>query len=95
MCNYMGHKVSYQDFIRLKQLEKQATVIEAPRPYQTGFDYLDWPVVRPYQVATGKLIKWNGGLFPQTLEIGKASGRVYTDATGKFRPTNDNTKCEG
>ena len=44
MCYYNGTRVSREDYIRLKQLEKAASSINLYRPMQSGFDYSDFPV---------------------------------------------------
>ena len=85
----MGHRVSRNDYIRLKQLEKQASVIEAPKPYQTGFDYLDWPVVRPTAGGDWEIDKMEWGFVPANVRSREGVDRFrkgYKDATGKFRP---------
>lgn len=89
MCNYMGHRVSSNDYIRLRQLEKQASVIEAPRPYQTGFDYLDWPVVRPTGGGDFEIDKMEWGFVPANIRSREGVDRLrkgYKDDSGKFRP---------
>ena len=32
---------------QIKTIRKQANVIDVATPYRTGFNYLDWPVIRP------------------------------------------------
>ncbi|MEP6949567.1 MAG: SOS response-associated peptidase family protein [Ginsengibacter sp.] len=89
MCNYMGHRVSKEDFIRLKQLEKQAKVIEMPKPYQTGFDYLNWPVVRPIGGGDFEVDIMEWGFVPANVRSREGVDRFrkgYKDYTGKFRP---------
>lgn len=95
MCNYMGHRVSYSDFIRLKQLEKQATVLEAPKPYQTGFDYLDWPVVRPTAGGDWEIDKMEWGFIPAAVRSKEAFRKGYKDANGKFRPPMTTLNAKG
>lgn len=47
MCNYNGIRVTKADLIRLKQLEKELTHIRSLRPLASGFDYSDWPILKP------------------------------------------------
>ena len=85
----MGHRVSYADFIRLKQLEKQATVIDIPQLYQTGFDYLEWPVLRPTSNCDWEIDKMEWGFLPNTVKSREEAERFrkgYKDAYGRFHP---------
>src|SRR5690349_11736462 len=47
MCYYNGCKVSRAEFIRLKSIEKELKNLTLNRPAQTGFDYRDWPIIKP------------------------------------------------
>lgn len=44
MCYYNGMKVTKEEYIRLKQLEKE---LKFSRAIASGFDYSDWPIVKP------------------------------------------------
>lgn len=44
MCYYNGVRVTKAEFIRLKQLEKE---LKFSRVIASGFDYSDWPIVKP------------------------------------------------
>lgn len=54
-----GHGVSYNDAIKLKEIEKQARIIEAQQLYEKGFDYRSltkkslWPL-RIYVLDEGE-----------------------------------------
>ena len=94
----MGHRVSYNDYIRLKAIEKQATVLEGPKPYQTGFDYLDWPVIRPIGGGDWEIDKMEWGFVPANIRSREGVDRFrkgFKDATGKFMTSRNNTKCQG
>lgn len=45
MCYYNGVRVSRAEYIRLKQLEKELRLFN--KPLQSGFDYSDWPIIKP------------------------------------------------
>ena len=45
MCYYNGMKVSRAQLIRLLNMEKELE--EMVRPVQSGFDYMDWPIIKP------------------------------------------------
>lgn len=47
MCNYNGIRVSRDEFIRLKHLEKDLKHLNSLRPLASGFDYSDWPILKP------------------------------------------------
>ena len=52
MCTYNGCRVSRADFIRLRNIEKELKNLRLNIPAQNGFDYRDWPVIKP--LAGGK-----------------------------------------
>ncbi len=45
MCNFMGYRVTIDQFIRLKQLEKELGTLAAMDALVSGFSYGDWQVV--------------------------------------------------
>ncbi|MBL7745315.1 MAG: SOS response-associated peptidase family protein [Chitinophagaceae bacterium] len=47
MCYYNGCRVSRAEFIRLIAIEKELKNLRINRPAQSGFDYRDWPVIKP------------------------------------------------
>jgi putative SOS response-associated peptidase YedK len=47
MCYYNGCKVSRAEFIRLMGIEKEIRNLKLNRPAQNGFDYRDWPIIKP------------------------------------------------
>ena len=49
MCYYNGIKVPREEFIRLMVLEKEikAIMAELSRPLQSGFEYKNWPILKP------------------------------------------------
>ena len=47
MCTYNGCKVSRSQFIRLKAIEKEIRNLRLNITAQNGFDYRDWPIIKP------------------------------------------------
>lgn len=49
MCYYNGSRVSKAEYIRLMGIEKELKALGANlyRPVQSGFDYRDWPIIKP------------------------------------------------
>jgi putative SOS response-associated peptidase YedK len=47
MCYYNGCRVTRAEYIRLKSIEKELRGLNLVRPVQNGFDYRDWPIIRP------------------------------------------------
>jgi putative SOS response-associated peptidase YedK len=55
MCYYNGMRVTKMQYIKLLNLEKELKAIS--RPVQSGFDYRDWPVIKPINGSTDFEIK--------------------------------------
>lgn len=49
MCYYNGIRVSKAEYIRLKEIEKELKHLNSLRPLANGFDYSDWPIIKPAQ----------------------------------------------
>ena len=47
MCYWQGCKVTKGQYIRLKAIQKEVQNLRLFRPVQKGFDYRDWPVIKP------------------------------------------------
>jgi len=47
MCYFLGMRVSRSEYVRLKGIEKELRHLNMIRPCQYGFEYGDWPIVRP------------------------------------------------
>ena len=47
MCYWQGCKVTKGQYIRLKAIQKEIQNLRLFRPVQKGFDYRDWPVIKP------------------------------------------------
>lgn len=47
MCYYNGCKVTRAEYIRLMAIEKELKNLKLNRPAQNGFDYKDWPIIKP------------------------------------------------
>lgn len=52
MCSYNRCRVSKTEYIRLMGIEKEIKNLRLNRPVQNGFDYRDWPVIKP--LSNGK-----------------------------------------
>lgn len=49
MCYYNGMRVSYAEFIRLKEMERELKHLNSLTRLRNGFDYSDWPIIKPAQ----------------------------------------------
>ena len=47
MCYCQGCKVTRGQYIRLLAIQKEVQDLRLFRPVQKGFDYRDWPVIKP------------------------------------------------
>lgn len=47
MCYYNSKRVSVSEYIRLMQIEKELKNFQRTVPLQSGFDYSDWPIIKP------------------------------------------------
>lgn len=47
MCYYNGIRVSRAEFIRLMAIEKELKNLKLMKRVQSGFDYSDWPIIKP------------------------------------------------
>ena len=68
MCYYNGCKVSRAEYIRLMGIEKEIKNLRLNRPAQSGFDYKDWPIIKPTYNSTDFIIKnvhWE--YIPETI----------------------------
>lgn len=52
MCTYNGCRVSRAEYIRLRAIEKEVRNLQLNIPARNGFDYRDWPIIKP--LAGGK-----------------------------------------
>ncbi|MDX2046755.1 MAG: SOS response-associated peptidase family protein [Chitinophagaceae bacterium] len=52
MCTYNGCRVSRAQYIRLMAIEKEIKNLQLNFPARNGFDYRDWPIIKP--LAGGK-----------------------------------------
>lgn len=67
MCFFNGIKVSRADHIKLKELEisLQDYTLAMMRPMVSGFDFGDWPVIRPVNGGQGaELVMMHWELIP-------------------------------
>ena len=47
MCYWQGNKVTRAEYIRLLTIEKEIKNLRLNRPVQSGFEYKDWPILKP------------------------------------------------
>jgi putative SOS response-associated peptidase YedK len=101
MCYYNGQKVTHEEFIRLKQLEKLVANYDfLSRDLQIGFDYNQNAVLKRQQdVEDFDIVQMEWGFIPHYLKTREDVFKMrngYKDATGKFRPpiTTLNAICE-
>jgi len=88
MCYYNGIKVSKEEHIRLKALERKFAFLGDDLAIHKAFDYGDYPVIRP--IANSKQterIEKQWGFLPgsvNTTEKIEKFRKGYTDQKGKF-----------
>lgn len=66
MCYYNGRKVTYAEFIRLKNLERQIKSLSEGKPVHKGFDYEDWPIIKPIGNFDFEQVDMEWGFIPPT-----------------------------
>ena len=47
MCYWQGCKVTRGQYIRLLAIQKEVQNLRLNRPVRNGFDYKDWPIIKP------------------------------------------------
>jgi putative SOS response-associated peptidase YedK len=57
MCYYMGQKVTRAEFIRLMAIEKELRNLKLNRKAYNGFEYKDWPIIRPIEAGKDFVIE--------------------------------------
>lgn len=94
MCYYNGRKISYQEYVRLKNLEKQIRSLKAGKPVHKGFDYEEWPVIKPIGKFDYEQVEMEWGFIPDSWRGKKLDTREkvkqfrsgYKDSSGKWVP---------
>ena len=101
MCYYNGQKVTREEYIRLKHLEKLVANYDfLSRDLQVGFDYNQNAVLKVNPDKTDfDIVQMEWGFIPHYLKTREDVYKMrygYKDATGKFRPpiTTLNATCE-
>ena len=93
MCYINGVRVSLAEFIKYKQQQKELSQIKMNlmnQPGRRGFDYSEWPVIKP--TMDGKdwdVVGMEWGFIPAYLKTQQDVFNFrhgYKDETGKFRP---------
>jgi len=91
MCYYNGQRVTREEYIRLKQLEKAIANYDfLNRDLQVGFDYNLNAVFKPIpEKEDFDIVQMEWGFIPHYLKTREDVFRMrngYKDVTGKFRP---------
>ena len=91
MCYYNGQKVTHDEFIRLKQLEKLVANYDfLSRDLQIGFDYNQSAVLKAnVEKNDFDIVQMEWGFIPHYLKTREDVFKMrngYKDANGKFRP---------
>src|SRR5674476_1331952 len=91
MCYYNGQKVTREEFIRLKQLEKLVANYDfLNRDLQVGFDYnMNAVLKRHPEEEDFDIIQMEWGFIPHYLKTREDVFKMrngYKDPNGKFRP---------
>src|ERR1019366_1040576 len=91
MCYYNGQKVTREEYIRLKQLEKLVANYDfLNRDLQVGFDYnMNAVLKRHPEEEDFDIIQMEWGFIPHYLKTREDVFKMrngYKDPTGKFRP---------
>ena len=87
MCYYNGIKIKFNDFIRLKELEHQFPHEDISILVQSGFDYANWPVIKPTADCDWEIVNMEWGFIPFYLkdrESIKKFREGFKDEKGKF-----------
>lgn len=91
MCYYNGQRVSKEEYIRLKELEKAAAAYDfLDKDLIQGFSYGNIAVLRPNADRTNfDIVQMEWGFLPAYLKTRadvKKMREGYKDASGQFRP---------
>ncbi|CAN5254101.1 hypothetical protein BH09BAC2_BH09BAC2_00070 [soil metagenome] len=88
MCYYNGIRIAYQDYIRLKNIERKLENLRLSSPVVSGFDYINCPVIKPdHKTCSWDIVQMEWGFLPSYLkdrEAVKNFRQGYTDKKGKF-----------
>ncbi|CAN5818183.1 SOS response-associated peptidase [soil metagenome] len=89
MCYYNGIKITKQEYIRLKSLEKKFAFLGDNLAIHKGFDYGDYPVIKPKADSREtERIEMQWGFLPpyvNTEDKIKYFRFGYKDASGQWR----------
>lgn len=74
MCVYNGRRVSLQEFIRLKQMEKALRgMAKSDVPVQEGYTYRDWPILKPIKDKSDfEIVMAHWEFLPPVIASGEA-----------------------
>ena len=88
MCYYNGRRVTKDEHSRLKELERQIAFLGEDLAIFKGFDYNDYPVLRPIAGSHGtERVDMQWGFLPPYLKNKEAVIKFrngYKDASGKY-----------
>ncbi len=92
MCYYNGIRVSRDEYIRLKNLEKAIAKSDIlNRPVQSGFEYTKYPVIKPIEGKEDiELVEMEWGFIPHYIrnreELLKMRLGGVDEKTKKYKP---------
>lgn len=95
MCYYNGKRVSYNEWVRLKNLERQISSMQGgEKIVHKGFDYEDWPIIKPIGKFDWEKVDAEWGFIPDKWRGYKLNNREivkkwrdgYLNAQNKWSP---------
>lgn len=102
MCFYNGIKISRADHIRLRNIDisLKAYDLSLLKPLQSGFDFDDWPVIRPIDGGTNAELVWmHWELIPHYLrtkvDVERFRQGGLNPRTGKKEPPRNTLNAIG
>ena len=88
MCYYNGRRVTKDEYSRLKDLEKTIAFLNGELAIHKGFDYQDFPVIRPIAGShQTERVDMQWGFLPSYLKNQEEVGKFrngYKDAKGQY-----------
>jgi len=88
MCYYNSVKVTREEYLELKELEKVVAFLNEEFVIHKGFDYGDYPIIRPIgKTRQTERVKMQWGFLPSYLRTSEDVQKFrngYKDQSGKF-----------
>lgn len=89
MCYYNSTKVTREEYLELKELEKVVAFLNEDFVIHKGFDYNDFPIIRPVAGTHGtERVKMQWGYLPYWIKSKEEAERFrfgYKDENGRFQ----------